>query len=311
MTIPPADVTTSALFLDFPARAYLEKYYGAVGEENAAMLRAILAGLSRPAAAASPRVIEVGGGPSLFSLMAMAASQRRCFRRVTFTDVAPANLDEVRWWLDDDRRQFDYRELLSWLEAEVGADPLVVTESLRASPWDLVRFDWLASDGPTWHGAFDVVSSHFFAESATEDRDELLDLLGKIARLGRRGATVVLSFLCRSHGYRVDGQEFPAFPLEEDSVLEVLEEAGLSLVDPQVRAAPTEDLDSQPGYDGMVFVAGRLACAPADGKHAGFSTASPGLLGQPRDPRPSSRPAKRHNPARHHRGRARRRTPRP
>ena len=288
MSVPAA--TASSLFLNFPARAYLEKYYRAVGEENAAMLRAILAGLPRPAAV-SPRVIEVGGGPSLFSLMALAASQRRCFRRVTFTDIATANLAEVRWWLDDDPRQFDYRELLSWLDAEAGAHPLVVTESLRASPWDLVHFDWLASDAPNWHGAFDIVSSHFFAESATDHREELLDLLGKIARLGRRGATVVLSFLCRSHGYRVDCQEFPAFPLEHDSVLEVLGEAGLTLVEPQVRATPTEDPDSHPGYDGMVFVAGRLACAPADGKHAGFSPRAPGLLGRPRGSRPPLSPS--------------------
>jgi hypothetical protein len=260
MNVPGAEAPTSAVFLDFPARAYLEKYYGTVGEENAAMLRTILAGLPPPEAV-GPRVIEVGGGPSLFSLMAIASSQHRCFRRVTFTDIAAANLAEVRWWLDDDPRQFDYTELLSWLEAEVGADPLVVTESLRASLWDLVRFDWLTSDAPNWHGAFDVVSSHFFSESATDDRAELLDLLGKVARLGRQGATVLLSFLCRSHGYCVDGQQFPAFPLDEDSVLEMLGEAGVSLVDPQVRAAPTEDPDSQPGYDGMMFVAGRLASA--------------------------------------------------
>ena len=101
MTVPAAKATTRACFLDFPARAYLEKFYGAVGEENAAMLRAILAGLSPPPAV-SPRVIEVGGGPSLFSLMAMAAVERRRLRRVTFTDIAAANLAEVRWWLDDD-----------------------------------------------------------------------------------------------------------------------------------------------------------------------------------------------------------------
>jgi NNMT/PNMT/TEMT family len=259
MSLLPAEAPSRAAFLEFPARAYLEEYYGAVGEENAAMLRAILAGLPRPEAV-GPCVIEVGGGPSLFSLMAIAARRRRPFERVTFTDIAAANLTEVRWWLDDDPRQFDYLELLSWLEAEVGADPLAVTESLRASPWELVPIDWLASDAPYWHGAFDVVSSHFLAESATEDRAELLDLLGKVGRLGRHGAAVLLSFVCRSHCYRVNGQEFPVFALDEDSVLELLADAGVSLANPQVRAAPTEDPNSQRGYEGMVFVAGRLIC---------------------------------------------------
>ncbi len=41
----------------------------------------------------------LAGGPSLFSLMAIAAHRRRPFEKVTFTDIALQNLLEVEHWL--------------------------------------------------------------------------------------------------------------------------------------------------------------------------------------------------------------------
>jgi hypothetical protein len=70
---------------------------------------------------------------------------------------------------------------------------------------------------------------------------------------------VLLSFMCRSNGYRVAEQMFPAFGIDEHNALEYLSRAGIDLADPIVATTPTEDPLSDPGYDGMMFVCGRLA----------------------------------------------------
>jgi hypothetical protein len=254
---PPAAAEPASVFFEFPARAYLEKYYNAVGAENSAFLRSITEFLTEQSAS-TDRVIEVAGGPSLFSMFAVAAVRGRPFRQVTFTDVGWRNLGEVEAWLRDDPRQFDYDPLMEWLEGEVGADPGMLVETMRRSSWDLMHFDWRSEVPMAWVRAYDVVCSHFFAESATDDEEELLSLLAKVGRLGRPGALVLLSFMCRSSGYRVAHQDFPAFDVDEQNVWGYLEQAGVNLIDGVLRTAETEDPSSYPGYDGMLFIGGRL-----------------------------------------------------
>ncbi len=262
---PPAKATdeghgsafADSAFQDFPARAYLEKYYGTVGRENAAMLRAIidyLAGVDTP----TETVIEVGGGPSLFSLMAIAADRRRPFRQVTFTDIAPGNLREIELWLEDDPGQFDYGPVLAWLARETASDAGEVAWSLRKSRWELVPFDWREPPPDRWRHGFDVVSSHYFAESATSSEAELIGLLGRLPRLARPGALILLSCMCRSPGYVLAGRDFPAFSIDEHSIGGYLERAGVRLSDPLLRTTPAEDPASQPGYEGLLFIGGRL-----------------------------------------------------
>jgi hypothetical protein len=253
-----SDTPNDCLFFEFPARAYLEKYYSNVGDENSAFLRAIVDFLADEKGS-TDRIIEVGGGPSLFSLMAVAAVRQSPFRHVTFTDIGWKNLAEVESWLRDDPRQFDYEALLGWLHAEVGAPTETIVRALRASRWEILSVDWRNGMPAEWEGGYDVVSSHFFAESATDDEGEFLDLLWKVGRLARPGATLLLSFMCRSGGYRIGHQNFPAFSIDEDNVCDYLARAGIELAQPVVSTTPTEDPASDPGYDGMVFVCGRLA----------------------------------------------------
>ena len=177
-------------------------------------------------------MIEVAGGPSLFSLLAIAAMRGRPFRQVTFTDVGWRNLGEVDSWLRDDPRQFDYEPLFEWLHARGRRRPdATLIDSMRRSPSILSNFDWRNEVPAEWLCAYDVVSSHFFAESATDDEQELVSLLHKVGRLGRPGAVFLLSFMCRSSGYRIAHQDFPAFDIDESNVWSYLERAGVVLED--------------------------------------------------------------------------------
>jgi NNMT/PNMT/TEMT family protein len=250
--------TDDSVFFEFPARSYLEKYYRSVGDENAAFLRSIgeyLRGRSAP----TDTLIEVAGGPSLFSLMAVAAERQRPFRHVTFTDIGWKNLREIDCWLRAEPYHFDYQPLLDWLHGEMGVDRELVVEALRGSSWELAPYDWHKPPPAEWRRAYDVVSAHFFAESATSDEAELVNFLVNVSELGRPGAVVLLSFMCRSDGYVIAGRDFPAFSIDEKNVFEYLGRAGFSLTDVELRTAPTEDPESMPGYDGMLFIGGRLS----------------------------------------------------
>ncbi len=247
----------TCVFYEFPARAYLEKYYGAVGAENAGFMRSIMEYLG-PRSAATDTVIEVAGGPSLYALMSIMACRDRSFRHITFTDIGWKNLREVDSWLHDRPDQFDYAQLLDWLSAEAGASPTRIVRSLRNSRWELAEFDWRRPVPDAWRRGYDIVSCHFFAESATNDEDELIALLGKLRRLARPGATLLASFICKSGGYTVGQHDFPAFSIDEHSILRYLERAGIVLEDTELRTTPCDDPSIDPGYDALLFLAGRM-----------------------------------------------------
>jgi NNMT/PNMT/TEMT family len=252
----PAEKNES-VFFEFPARAYLEKYYSGVGDENAAFMRSVT-DYMKDRSVATDTVIEVAGGPCLYSLMALMAYRSRPFRHVTFTDIGWKNLREVDCWVRDYSHQFDYEPLLAWLQDETGADPATINHSLRSSTWELVNFDWREPVPAAWQRAYDVVSCHFFAESATNDEAELLTFFRKLGRLGRPGATLLLSVMCRSEGYTIAQKDFPAFSLDEENVFHYLEWAGLRLEDVELRQTPCEDPATMPGYDALLFIGGRL-----------------------------------------------------
>lgn len=245
----------------FPARAYLDKYYGRMGPENASLARAIMYGVSR-LRAATGSVIEVGGGPSLLSMMALAACRDRPFERVTFTDLSDENLSEVRGWLDGRPGRFDYGHVLRWLEEECGTASERIVDTLRPSTWELERTDWRLPAPTRWLRGYDVVASHFFADSVTRRTDEFLELLSKVGRLGKPGGCVLLSMLWGSTGYPVAGQRFPAVSLEPDDIPSVLNRAGVELLDVDVSAVEADEPGEEPGYRGLIFVSGRVP--PAD-----------------------------------------------
>lgn len=244
-------------FYDFPARGYLEKYYSEMGAENIAFAKSITDYLWTRSAA-TDTVIEVAGGPCLYSLLSLMAARGRPFEHVTFTDIGWKNLREVECWLRDEPSKFDYGALLAWLQAELDADAGAVAHFLRDSNWELTGFDWRKPVRAAWRQRYDVVSCHFFAESATDDEGELISFLQKLSALGRPGATLLTSFICRSAGYRIQGRDFPAFAVDESNIFDFLDRAGIDLEDVEVRTVAAENAASNPGYEGLLFVAGRL-----------------------------------------------------
>jgi hypothetical protein len=242
-------------FEHFPSRVYLEKYYSYVGEENGAMLGA-LAEFARGFEPHLGRFVEVGGGPSIVPILALCATLDRSPESITFTDISQKNLEEAACWLNDRPTAFDYRAVLQWLASEHGLSITDIEHLARSSDWSFPLLDLRKRLPEDMIHAFDTVSSHFFAESATDDLSTLLVLLKRIADLAAPGATVFLSFMRNSEGYSLDGFDFPAFAVNENLLGGLLKDAGLDLTEVRCITAPAETPPTRNGYDGMVFVGG-------------------------------------------------------
>ena len=250
-------VPSESIFCEFPARGYLETYYSAVDPENAAFVRSVTEDIW-PLSAASDSAIEVAGGPCLYALMSLIAS-RGPFKDVAFTDAGWRTLREVECRLQDHPSRFAHDPLLGWLSDELGIEGGGLARLLRASRWELARLDWRRPVAPTWRHSYDVVCCHYFAASASDDENELVAFLQKLGELGRPGATLLTSFVCRAAGTTIGPREFPAFAVAQRSILGYLERAGLELEDVELRSAPSKDPASSPGYEDLLFVSGRLA----------------------------------------------------
>lgn len=245
-------------FESFPSRAYLEKYYSYVGDENGAMLRA-LADFGRRFEPRFDRFVEVGGGPSIVPILALCAALDRSPGSMTFMDISQKNLDEAALWLDHDAVAFDYTAVLSWLEGEHRVAMSDIERLAMSTTWSFPVVDLRKPLADWMTQSFDTISSHFFAESATSDYETFITFLKRIADLGAPEATVFLSFMRRSQGYSVAGIDFPAVWVDEETLPDLLATAGLHLLDAQYVTTNAEIPPTRPGYDGMVFVGGVLS----------------------------------------------------
>jgi hypothetical protein len=211
------------------------------------------------------RLIEVAGGPTVFSLLALTAGLGAAPQRIVFTDIAETNLKEVDDWLHDRPGSFDYAHLYEWLETLTGVDPEPVAAELRSAEWELVQVDWHDPPPPDWIGAFDAVSSHFFVESATPDKAEALLFLRNFAGLGRSEALVLLSFLQRADSWDCDGVPVASLQVDDGMIEAFLASGGFALREAVTRTALGRQSAAVTGYEGVLTVSGLQSSGRHDG----------------------------------------------
>jgi hypothetical protein len=85
---------------------------------------------------------------------------------------------------------------------------------------------------------FDVISSHFFVESATHDLATALTFARKCASVGRGDALVLLSFLQHATLWNCHDLAVRCLAMREGTIEDFLSNVGLTLTDAQVRTAP-------------------------------------------------------------------------
>lgn len=251
-------MTHLSRFSNFPARFYLDKYYSRVGVENEGFMRAVAESVQ--AVDKLGTVVELGGGPSLCGMFAMTAATRAGPERVIWVDVAIPNLAEIEAWLQDSEDAFDYTEVFRWIARQFGADAAKIARRLRGARWEMHQVDlWDGLPGDL-RGVGDVVGSYFVAESATADEHGFVALTSRVLDAASPGACVALAYIRRSGPYSLDDATlYPAVAVDEDSLPGLLDAAGLRFAEVEIHRGALQDPPARPGYDGMVFVSGRLA----------------------------------------------------
>ncbi len=226
---------------EFDPTAYLDEYYGDIGSENLELLR-FLADAYRDVPVGG-RMLDFGGGPTIYPLISAVGR----IREIHFSDYLEANLGEVRKWIANDPRAFDWDEFIAQaLEIESGrpATPQDVSEratEIRECVTLLTRCD--ASRQPPIEGAhepYDILLTNFCAESATSDHWQWQSFMVNILSQLKPGGRLIMSALKGATRYSVGARSFPAVSIREDDLVEVLEETGFSAKSIEIRSVPAD-----------------------------------------------------------------------
>lgn len=236
---------------EFGPRAYLEEYYADVGPENLALLTffAKKAFHGLPAGSVS---LDLGSGPTIYSLISAAAS----VREIHVCDFLEANLAEVTGWLREDTTAWDWSGFFeAALRLENDDLPWRVGERealIRERVTQTMRCD-LSLFAPLGRAVqpYDVLVTNFCAESATDDPEQWRAFLRNMASLLKPGGRLVTSALKGATSYAVGSKHFPAVSIDEEDLRQELVEIGFTPDSVTIESVPADR--SQRHYQGIMM----------------------------------------------------------
>nr|BFE73306.1 hypothetical protein GCM10020092_066070 [Actinoplanes digitatis] len=193
---------------DWIPAEYLSGYYRTVDPDEIATIAFLVAALRR--AERDRPVLFFGVGPTLHHVFAAA----EVASEIHLGDYLPANLAEIRRWLDRAPGAHDWRPFVRYtLRCEGNPDPtdedVAAREELtRTKVTALLRVD--GRDPRPVDREYATVVSAYCADSATADRGTWAAFMRHITGLVRPGGLFVTAALRRCRGYTVGGRSFPA-----------------------------------------------------------------------------------------------------
>jgi len=223
-------MSSRGTFDSFVPRAYLRDHYSALTRDTQFMLR-FFNEAYRTIAKKDLRILEVGGGATLYQLMSAAPHARE----IIFTDMLSENLSEVERWKACDKKAFSWKRYFDYVARYTGIHPTTLESRLRVALKRITVLDVLAP-GKVWRREqkkFDVVSSHFCPESITSDRKEFLRAFGNVVSFVKPRGALVMSFLKEATNYHAGTHSFPAYPIKEDDIRQILKKKGFHFIEIQ------------------------------------------------------------------------------
>lgn len=244
-------------FEAFNPRSYLEEYYSSLGFENEELLR-FFADAYRGSAPDSMKVLEIGGGPTVYQLISLAPFATR----IHFTDYLQSNLDEVISWKNGDEQSFDWdRFIETALKSEAGSETVTSMDiGLRR---DLLRRKLVSFQGCDVHAeqiietdeTYDLVSTNFVAESVSTNKGAVAAIIKKLHARIKPGGVLMMTGLLGAAYWHAGEHTFSAVPLTEDDVLNMLHSEGFVIK--IMRTIPAQFNEDDPdfqGYSGIFMV---------------------------------------------------------
>jgi hypothetical protein len=194
----------------------------------------------------SGRALDVGAGSNLYPALSMLPFARS----LDLYDPGALNVEWLRGQVQGFGGEWDpYWQVL--VDAQPGTykalDPR--RELARLARVGLGSVDYLAAQ--TW----DLGTMFFCAESSTDDRRLCNGRFRRFVGALRPGAPFAIGAMRDSFGYSVAGVNFPATPMNDDDVRDVLGPITSDLQVHTVKADPP----LREGYQGMLLATGRAA----------------------------------------------------
>ncbi len=237
---------------DWVPAEYLADYYRDVEPDERETIAFFVAAV-RAAEPGRP-VLFFGVGPTLHHVFLAAPTASE----IHLGDYLPANLAEIRRWLDRDPGAHDWRPFVRYTLVCEGVE--APTEQQVAAREELTRSRvtrLLVVDGRTPDpsaGQYATVVSAYCADSATDGHATWAPFMQNILARVQPGGLFLTAALRRCEGYLVGGKEFPSARVDEGDVRGILESA----FGPLAGTVQVRELTAQPdhGYSGII-----LACA--------------------------------------------------
>jgi hypothetical protein len=198
---------------DWVPAEYLADYYRTVEPDELATI-AYLVGAMRRADRDRP-VLFFGVGPTLHHVFAAA----EVASEIHLGDYLPANLAEIRRWLDAEPGAHDWTPFVrhtlrcEGVDRPTDAEVTAREDLTRKKVTELLRVD--ARDQRPPDRRYATVISAYCADSATADRATWLLFMRHITALVEPGGLFVTAALRRCRRYIVAGKAFPAADVDE------------------------------------------------------------------------------------------------
>ena len=210
-------------FNKFNPRRYLSEQYETVVREEEFILR-FLHDAYQTLGRRRLRVIEVGGGPTIYQLI----SASKYAKEIVFTDFLQKNLDEVQAWKQKKLTAFDWRAHVRYVAALEGESVKKIEQRLRAALRRFLLLDIFHKEQTLGSEKFDIVSSHFCVDSITDNRKIFLQAVRALTSLVAPRGALIMSLLKGSTFYDVGDHAFPAYSLDEREIKKVLKRFGFN-----------------------------------------------------------------------------------
>lgn len=218
----------------FDPRRYLRQYYSLpqLAADDADLFRTFAAWL-RNTGRTFATALDFGCGPTIHNTFAVAPYAER----IDLADYLPANLAEVRKWLDGAADAHDWDALFRGVLACEGTDAtqLDARKALYRSRVGALRLCDLRRRDPLGEPAqYDLVTSFFCAECVAGTTAEWQTMIARILGLLRGGGAAFFAAMREC----VLGRWFPATPITERDLADALHRHGATAVEATSVPAP-------------------------------------------------------------------------
>lgn len=247
--------TANQFNLHFDPKEYLREMFSAPDEED----RFSLFFMVRVLKSLPDKLLvhEFGGGPTLYSVAALAPKARE----IHFSDVVDASLEEVDRWLKNRKDAHDWNSYLALaLEAEgqtiTGSRIKKRAELIRNRVTQLMHCD-AQSRSPIelQNVKYDLVTAHHCTDVAATTVEEWIRVLKNVTKIVRPGGWLMLSVTTGTRTYRVGDVTFQCVSLAPENIQYGFLSAGYHL---NSIILETYEVEHSREYGGIVMALAQL-----------------------------------------------------